>query len=160
MYCDVTNRNITTVCYGGRADTLCFHGRLIWLPLVMRQTSRQYYNSSHTLFKKVSCSINNPLVKLLKVRWRGCYVHIIFIIELLFLSSLSSLITRLVFLVYLDFCMCYLSFFFHATVKLVFVKSVHKWMSTWCCYRGSQTVGRASLAGVVVSHEVRVMCMR
>jgi hypothetical protein len=53
--CDQMNSNITTQFLTEHFLTLqFFHKCSIWLPLVMRQTSRRYSNSSHSLSKKVT----------------------------------------------------------------------------------------------------------
>jgi hypothetical protein len=42
----------------------------MWLSLVMRQTSRRYYKSSHSLFKKVASTRAVALAILLRSSWR------------------------------------------------------------------------------------------
>jgi hypothetical protein len=55
IYCDQTNSNITTQFVTEHLLKLqVFYKCSIRLPRVMRQTSRRYYNSSHSLFKKVT----------------------------------------------------------------------------------------------------------
>jgi hypothetical protein len=55
--------------------------RSVRLPQIMRQTSRRYSNSSHSLLEKVTSArviAISPVTKLLKVHWHGWYVHISF----------------------------------------------------------------------------------
>jgi hypothetical protein len=56
FYCDQTNNNITTQFLTEHLLTLqnFFYKCSVWLPLVMRQTSRRYSNSSHSLSKKAT----------------------------------------------------------------------------------------------------------
>jgi hypothetical protein len=70
--CDQTNSNITTQFLTEHLLTLQdFFKCSIWLPLVVRQTSRQYSNSSHSLSKKVT---RIRAMALIRISY-GCLPH-------------------------------------------------------------------------------------
>jgi hypothetical protein len=72
MYCDQTNSNIITQFLTERFFTLnVFFTYSILLPPVMRQTSRRYSNSTHSLAKKVTCTRAMALTILSWSLWRS-----------------------------------------------------------------------------------------
>jgi hypothetical protein len=72
IYCDQTNSNITKQFLTERFLTLqVFYKCSIWLPLVMRQTSRKYSNFSHSLSKKVTSIRAMVLTILWRSSWRS-----------------------------------------------------------------------------------------
>jgi hypothetical protein len=71
IYCDQMNSNITTQFLTEHLTLQDFYKCSIWLPLVMRRTSRRYYNSSHSSSKKVT-----PIraMALIRISY-GCLPH-------------------------------------------------------------------------------------
>jgi hypothetical protein len=72
IHCDQTNSNITTQFLTEHFLTLqVFWKCSIWLHLVMRQTSRRYSNSTHSLPKKVTCTRAMVLTILSRISWKS-----------------------------------------------------------------------------------------
>jgi hypothetical protein len=71
-YCDQTNSNITTQFLTEHFLTLqVFYKCSVLLPLVMRQTSRRYSNSTHCLSKKLASTRAVVLTVLSQISWRS-----------------------------------------------------------------------------------------